>query len=319
MGDSRRLRADAPVTFRSRDPIVDAFQALDGYLGRPAVAPAAGGPAGAGLVGMGPRDVEAGPHPHAPRPGAGSQAAAPGPDTPARLLNLPPFLGDTARADLFCSAILADDDGIVRRLLLPGLDQGWSPDLIAEEVVPAAAGRLGEWWQESRASFAEVAVGCARLHEMLRLLRDQADVRPDAARRAAGPSAAGGDVLLLTPETDHHSLAASVVAYRFRRLGVGVRLLAGMSPRQVVPLLQGRAYGAVAISVGCRQSLLQSRALIAMIRSAVPRPVPVVIGGPVLDLDIEMVRKTGADFASNDAAEALDFCGIAPMSEKVVE
>jgi methanogenic corrinoid protein MtbC1 len=275
MGDTSQLRAIGPLAFSMRDPMIDAFRAVDEYAGS------------------------------IPASGFSPDAAG-----PIRAPGAPSFLDDTVRADAFCAALLDDDLSLVRRLLLPGLDRGWSPDLLVEDVVPAAAARLGQWWIESRASFAEVAVGCTRLHEILRLLREQADRHLLASVE--------GDVLLVTPETDHHSLAASVVSYRFRKHGAGVRLVAGMSPRQVVPMLQGRAYGAVAISVGCRQSLLQSRALISMIRSAVTRPVPVVIGGPALDLDMEMVRKTGADLATNDVAEALDFCGISPMSREDV-
>jgi methanogenic corrinoid protein MtbC1 len=312
MADSNPARLLSPVTFTPRDPMIDAFRAIDEYAGpwtRLGVPP---GPVPGPLTGSlpGPVGGSVGGSVGGPVVGQISgqvSGQVSGTGAPPLSPDLPPFLGDTSRADAFCTALLDDDMGLVRRLLLPGLDRGWSPDMLAEDVVPAAAARLGQWWIESRASFAEVAVGCARLHEILRVLREQADREPLAPHGE-------GDVLLVTPETDHHSLAASILAYRFRRLGVGVRLVAGMSPRQVVPLLQGRAYGAVAISVGCRQSLLQSRALIAMIRSAVTRPVPVVIGGPVLGLDMEMVRKTGADFATNDIEAALDFCDISPIS-----
>jgi methanogenic corrinoid protein MtbC1 len=263
MGETERLLDVRLMTASRRDAMVVAYQVIDQYLRR-----------------------------HTRGPGG-----TPLPD-PAD-----PFDSDQGRTDAVCAALMDDEGSMMRRVLLPGLDSGWSAPLLAEQVIPGTAARLGEWWTESSASFAEVSVGCVRLHEMLRLLRDLlADSHLDADRDE--------DVLLLVPETDHHSLAAAVAAYRFRRLGVGVRQMAGMAPRQVAGLLRHRRYAMVGISVGSRQSLLQSRALIAMIRATVPRPVPIVIGGPALGLDMEMVRKTGADCATNDPEAALDFCGI---------
>lgn len=174
---------------------------------------------------------------------------------------------------------------------------------VADLYVPDLARRLGEDWMEDRLSFVQVGLATARMQAMLRAIGCawSADAAAPGAERS---------VALIVPQDEQHTLGALVLLGQLRRLGVTVRLMLGPAPGEVPPMLQRGGMGGVLISVAGTGKLAHVGDLVKEIRRDGPQGLPVVVGGAVLQSDIESVRSLGADLVTADLHAALRACGI---------
>ncbi|MFK7755027.1 MAG: B12-binding domain-containing protein [Sedimentitalea sp.] len=253
------------------------------------------------------------------------------PIQPAESLN---EVGDLAARALSVVAARANrgttstSDGLVERLLDSAmgrsketyrgvarhmLSMGIAPEYIVDEYIPAVARRMGDEWCDDRSSFAAVTMGGSRLQALLRELSTfwKAD-------EAAIPTTAGSSALVLVPPTSHHTLGGSVLATQMRRIGLSVRLSIGGDIPTLASTLKGSTFDTVIISASGSESTDHLRELVQISRqSGRLNTAPVVIGGGVLEQTIDIQAKIGADLATNDIFEALDFCKIAtPRADK---
>ena len=174
------------------------------------------------------------------------------------------------------------------------------PDhVVVDHYIPAAARHYGESWCSANMSFADVAIGVARLQGMTRDL---------ATRRARTGNAA--TVLLIVPQDAYHTLGASVLADQIRRLGVSVKLSLGHSVPELQDLLETHHFDAVMISAAACERLDSIRKLVKTVKANAFGAPPVVVGGTVLDQETDIRTLTGADHISNNAQEALRLCGL---------
>jgi hypothetical protein len=90
---------------------------------------------------------------------------------------------------------------------------GVSHEAVFLELLPQAARRMGELWEEDLCDFSDVTLGLCRLHEVL---RDHSVVHD-----AHGPAVASDAprILLATACADQHVLGVVLVAELFRRAG----------------------------------------------------------------------------------------------------
>ena len=198
------------------------------------------------------------------------------------------------------------DDAEARHEVLQSLRQGGvSREDLVDHVIPAVARRLGERWFADDISFADVTIGAARLQESVHTL----------ARRAAGPGAPAAGaraILLVIPRGEDHTLGSFVLADQWRRQGFVVEVAVDRPPERIGELLRGGRHCMLGITASGRRTLASARELVKTVRCMTPRLPPVVVGGPILDEDPDVLALTGADHVARDAATALQKCGLVP-------
>lgn len=194
--------------------------------------------------------------------------------------------------------------GVARHMLSMGI----APEYIVDEYIPAVARRMGDEWCDDKSSFAAVTIGGSRLQALLRELStfwkaDDALISPND----------GASALVMVPPREQHTLGAAVLATQLRRIGLSVRLSVGPDMKSLAQTMASSAFDAVIISSAGAGPISNIRDMVNIARNAGSGPTPkIVVGGTMLQLDnIDIRRETGADLASVDLAETLDFCKIA--------
>ena len=200
-----------------------------------------------------------------------------------------------------CDAFVAPDEEPRREAIALLESNGLTPDDIIEHIIPTVAHLLGERWFGNTLSFADVTIGAARLQETIRSL----------SRKLDRPVQLNGDcILLVVPRNEHHTLGIFVAAHAFRRLGIDVQLAVGQHPRQVAQLVKKHRFAAVCITASGRRSLAAARDFVETIRSSVPRITPIVVGGSVTMLDLDIKSMTGADHVTSDPQRVIEVCRL---------
>lgn len=202
-------------------------------------------------------------------------------------------------SDAFISSDEEDRHEMLTRLRRDGISR---PDII-DQIIPAVARLLGERWFADEISFVDVTVGAARLQEAARALGRENDLR-DRGRSDADA------ILIVIPRGEHHMLGPLVLADQMRRRGFAVDTVVDRHPRQLPGILSKRRYRMVGITASGRGTLASARELVETIRASVTRVTPVVIGGSILDKDLDVLSLTGADHTARDAASALMKCKL---------
>lgn len=201
------------------------------------------------------------------------------------------------------AALIDPDPARVRNCLSKLVRERVGAAAVADLYLPELARQMGEDWMEDRLSFVQVSLATARMQAMLRAIGCawSADAAAPGAERA---------VALVVPRCEQHTLGALVLLGQLRRLGVTVRLMLGPMPGELGAVLRRGGMGGVLISVAGTGMLAHVCDLVKEIRKEGADGLPVVVGGAVLQSDIEAVRSTGADLVTADLHDALRACGI---------
>ncbi len=213
--------------------------------------------------------------------------------------------GGTHRAthlrELFDSAVEPDGEHLAQ-LVREILRLGVPSEIVTDIYIPEVARRLGAAWLADRLSFVEVTIGTARLQA---IARDLAST-PDRCRGAHSR------VCVIVPRNEDHTLGAVILSGQLRRLGIAVSMHAGESSCEVARALQRDQPDAVMISASHVDCVDEVASLVVASRRVANRDMPITVGGPLLDLEIDILAETRADHAVCDAAQALTLCGLAP-------
>jgi methanogenic corrinoid protein MtbC1 len=195
-------------------------------------------------------------------------------------------------------AFISPDETLRHEMLLRLRQDGVRSEDLVDHVIPAVARLMGERWFADEISFAHVTIGAARLQETVRAIGRHNDAEDARA------------VLIVIPRPEHHTLGAFVLADQLRRRGFAVDIAVDRHPRQLIEVLRKRRYHMVGITASGRRTLASVKDLVDIIRLTVTRVTPVIIGGPVLDKDLDVLALTGADHTARDAVSALMKCGL---------
>ncbi|URF46672.1 cobalamin B12-binding domain-containing protein [Dinoroseobacter shibae] len=221
---------------------------------------------------------------------------------------------DAPLAQLFAltEAYIAFDEVARHEILARIMKRGVTANDVIEAVVPATARYMGELWSTDKLSFADVTIGTARLQETVRNIGTRRIETRDTD--AEGPA-----IMLIVPRIEQHTLGVFVVAEQFRRLGVRVHMTLGNNQAEILRLVHLNNFALVGVTASCRRTLASVRDLVKTIRTGVPRITPIVIGGPVTDLGLDIIAMTGADFVAGSAEEALRLCKIETTQQPRLE
>ena len=146
-----------------------------------------------------------------------------------------------------------------------------------------------------------MTIGAARLQETIRSISVRKN-RPDIAD--------GDRILLVVPRIEHHTLGVFVATQQFRRLGIDVQISVGMYPRQIIQEIIKHRFPMVGITAAGRRSLASARELVDIIRGSVPRKTPIVVGGSVTALDLDIKGLTGCDYVCSDPKTVIELCNL---------
>lgn len=209
-------------------------------------------------------------------------------------------------------AYIAPDERARHDVLARIMSNGVNSRDVIDAVVPAVARYMGELWASDKLSFAEVTIGAARLQETVRTM---------GARKTdlgtAGPE--GPSVMLVVPRTEQHTLGVFVVAEQFRRHGVRVHMTLGNNQAEILRLVRMHRFAMIGVTASCRRTLASVKDLVKSIRTGVPRIIPIVVGGPVINLDLNITSLTGADHVASNAEDALRLCGVEMTQSRRLE
>lgn len=208
---------------------------------------------------------------------------------------------NSPQLDAICDAFVAADDAERHEAISTLQSNGLSHQDIIEHIIPTTARLLGDRWFANDLSFADVTIGAARLQETIRALN---------AKGARNQSVGGDSILLVVPRNEHHTLGIFVAAHKFRTLGIDVQLAVGLHPLQVSQMVKKNRFPAVGITSSGRKSLGAARELVDAVRKSVPKITPIVIGGGVTNLQLDIKQITGADHVSSDPEVVIDLCGL---------
>ncbi len=223
----------------------------------------------------------------------------------------PPTKGSVARRlETLCEAYVSVEEAHRFDALSKLASENVSVEDTIDYIIPATARLMGHRWATDSLSFAEVSIGSARLQETVRGLTAQ-------KRRESVKDR--GSVLLILPYREHHTLGAFIAADQLRRRGLDVHISVSQHPREVAERVKRNRYDMIGVTAAGRRTLASVKDLVDIIRNNVSRRTPVILGGSVLDSDLDAVAITGADFATTDVDAALDYCGLGIADPKVVD
>ncbi|WP_373476674.1 B12-binding domain-containing protein [Sphingorhabdus sp.] len=224
-------------------------------------------------------------------------------------LHLPSLspVGDTVRK----RAITENDVEAFTRLSISGeahalldfvdqrLETGSSVETIYVDLLAPAARRLGEFWEEDGEDFVGVTMGLWRIQEILRELtvRIPPVSRPGYGKRSALFSPMPGS---------QHSFGTLMVAECFQRAGWDVDVLIQPTQSELTGKFANRHYDLIGltVSIDCTKGTLSG--LVNTFRSVSSNPhIKVLIGGPVINEQPDLVEQCGADATAIDAVSAV--------------
>lgn len=203
--------------------------------------------------------------------------------------------------ELFLAAAIDPDDARLGACLAHMVRERVGAAEVSDLYIPALARQLGADWMDDRLSFVQVSLASARMQAMLRVI---------GCAWSADAAAPGADraVVLVVPQGEQHTLGALVLLGQLRRLGVTVRLALDPEPGDVAKMLRTGSMAGVFISVAGTGQLAKARLLVEEIRRFGPQGIPIVLGGVVLQTDIEAAQTLGADLVTSDLHAALAVC-----------
>ena len=194
-------------------------------------------------------------------------------------------------------AVGLDDDAAfahVEKLLASGA----SVDSILLELLAPTARHLGTLWESDVTDFVTVTLGVSRLQRIMRRLGD-------SFFHEAHMPEGGESVLLTIIPGEQHSFGLSMVAEFFRRAGWNLCTGPFASHQELTSLIQNHWFDVIGFSVSSDRRLDELKQDICAIRrDSRNRHVGIMLGGPMMTAQPDLVALMGADMMSTDAATA---------------
>lgn len=179
------------------------------------------------------------------------------------------------------------------------LARGVSAESIFVDLLAPSARKLGELWDQDQCDFLDVTMGLWRLQEVMREVALRA---PPITAACDSPFSA-----LFSPMPgDQHSFGVLMVEEVFSRAGWHSEVLLEPTRPELLQMVSSRHYDLVGLTITCGSPSSAVLELITAVRSLSQYPdIRILIGGHSVNADPDLVRKTGADGAAEDACSAL--------------
>lgn len=205
------------------------------------------------------------------------------------------------RAEALSAVILNPDMSEAHLEIEAALRDNVSVDVVIDEILPIVARDLGERWFADKISFADVSIGTARLQQSIRDLRRR-DVKPRV------PDRRDARVLLIIPPGEDHTFGLFIAADQLRRAGLIVDISIAERRADLINRLKVSPPRMVGITASGIRTVASVIELVTTVRTHVRGFVPIVLGGSVVEQELEQVRSLPVDHIGTDIrAAALRF------------
>jgi MerR family transcriptional regulator, light-induced transcriptional regulator len=203
---------------------------------------------------------------------------------------------DEAEIRRFVTVLRGFDETALDAYVSGALRKGISADRFLVELAAPAAREIGEEWADDRCDFVDVTLATGRLQRIVRSLGGQIP--------SEEPLAEGGRpvLLLASPSGQSHTLGMLMVAEFFQAASWSVCFGAPFELTPTPDLVASRFVHVVGLSLSLTDGVGQVKEEIRRIRRRSRNPgVGVIVGGPALFVQPDLVDAVGADAASVDA------------------
>lgn len=199
----------------------------------------------------------------------------------------------------FARLVLTHDAAVALSLVDGLRARGVPVERLYLELLAPAARRLGDLWTEDLCDFTEVTVGLGRLQQVMHELSPA--FRNECAQREHGRC-----ILLAPVPGEQHTFGLWMVAEFFRRAGWNVWSLPLGTAQEMAALVRREWFAVVGLSAACSSRIDGLAAAIRMIRrSSRNRAVGIMVGGPLVLSQPDLVPLVGADATAVDARQAI--------------
>jgi MerR family transcriptional regulator, light-induced transcriptional regulator len=197
----------------------------------------------------------------------------------------------------FANFVLGHDDSVPFAHVESLIAQGVSVEAIFLDLLAPTARHLGTLWESDATDFATVTLAVSRLQRIMRRLGE---------RFSDEGSHGGGESILLTIiPGEQHSFGLSMVAEFFRRAGWNLCTGPFSSHQELTSLVHNHWFDVVGFSVSSDRRLDELKKDIHDIRhDSRNRNVGIMLGGPMVVAQPDLVALMGADMMSVDATTA---------------
>ncbi len=199
------------------------------------------------------------------------------------------------RIEALSKALLSMDDHEATEIVMEAHADGATVDVLYLGLLAEAARRLGRWWQDDRIASVEVVIGAGRIYAIMRGLR-----------RLFGPGPARGDgfrAAFGSVPGETHNLGVAMAADLMTLRGWEIDLRAGLDHDTLVAELGHGRYPIIGLSASTGRMLFPLARLIVALRVTNPGSW-ILVCGPVVDLEPDVVHLVDADAAARDFTEA---------------
>ena len=205
---------------------------------------------------------------------------------------------DQDEVETFTTLLLQSQD-VAERRLRSLLGAGVPAPALCLDLLAPSARHLGELWCADLCDFTQVTIALGRLQGLLRGVADRLPCLGDAA-------AIGRRALFLSAPGEQHTLGLAMVRDFFRASGWDVWGEEPASTADLLMLLREQRFELIGFSIAGERHVDELAALIARLRKVVaPRPLHVLVGGPLLLDAPALVARLGADATAADARQAI--------------
>lgn len=174
---------------------------------------------------------------------------------------------------------------------------GISLDHLHLELLEPTARHLGELWDNDQLDFFAVTAGVNKLQRIVHHFADLERIQPYGEMRRA--------LVMVTPGEDHN-FGNQLVQKFMRAAGWSVSSLSGNDSQTAIDLVSKEWIAVVGFSISGRYHIDDLTNLISSIRKHSLNPyLGVMIGGPMVAQEPELVEQVGADGTASNAAAAV--------------
>ncbi len=215
-------------------------------------------------------------------------------------------LGD--RVEEFVRLVLDHDAEVAAEYVNALRSQGISLAEIYLDLLGPSAQRLGTMWETDDASFAEVAIGVCRMHQVL--LEFSRCFDPVERNRGHGRSA-----LIAPTPGEEHTFGLFMVIEFLRRDGWHCFTGAPPTRKELLDLVQSRHFDAIGLSLSAERHIEETGVTIAEIRRVTGGSnIAILLGGHLANENPALVSELGADGTAADGQATSrvlnELCGV---------
>ncbi|MEM9279589.1 MAG: cobalamin B12-binding domain-containing protein [Pseudomonadota bacterium] len=201
----------------------------------------------------------------------------------------------------FSEFLMMNDVASSLKIVESHISHGCSAPILVISLLCDSARYLGDLWCKDNVSFAEVTIGMAALHQVLRHLDKH------LARELVVSSEEGRSILLTTMPGDTHIFGISVLESFFRNSGWIVEIEFDVSRSDLINRVSENLFDIVGFSVACSESVDTCKALAAVVRKySINKNIKIMAGGSSFLRNNRLLSAVGIDATAGGALEALN-------------